>query len=201
MIRARFNASPFRPGQACIIDKLPLTGTVIAVACDSQHRFSKPRQNAVTLLAGLGVEGDAHAGVYVRHRYLARRQPRGQNLRQVHLIACELFDVLATLGYVISPGDMGENFTTRGLELEHLPLGTQLHLGGTAVVEITGLRTPCVLLDRFSAGLKRHLIQENEPTRYRCGVLAIARAGGQVMPGDPVRVALPHKPWTTLPAL
>ncbi|MEY9418006.1 MOSC domain-containing protein YiiM [Bradyrhizobium japonicum] len=102
-----------------------------------------------------GVEGDAHAGEFVRHRYLARRHPRLPNLRQVHLLPCELFDDLQGAGFAVAPGELGENITTAGLNLEEMPLGTRIELGPTAIVELTGLRTPCVLIDRFRTGLKR----------------------------------------------
>jgi MOSC domain-containing protein YiiM len=117
---------------------------VVAVACDSGHRFSKPRLEGIHLVAGYGIEGDAHAGQHVRHRYLAHRNPRAPNLRQVHLIPAELFDELASHGHQISPGDLGENITTRGVQLERLPLGAVLRLGSSAAVEL-----PCVLIDGF----------------------------------------------------
>lgn len=187
---------------ACRSAKDPpsFTGEVVAVASDRDYGFSKRRREMITLVAGHGVEGDAHAGPYVRHRHLARRRPHLPNLRQVHIIAHELFDALAKLGYQISPGDLGENITTAGLKLECLPLGTLLHMGSTASIELTGLRTPCVLIDRFKKGLKQHMINnENEP-RYRCGVLAVVRSTGSVSAGDPVRVSLPGE-LRSLPAL
>lgn len=102
------------------------------------------------MVAGYGVEGDAHAGPFVRHRYLARRRPRLPNLRQIHLIPSELFVSLANAGFSIAAGDLGENITTTGLDLERLPLGYLIELGPTAIVELTGLRTPCVLIDASS---------------------------------------------------
>ncbi|WP_249142268.1 MOSC domain-containing protein [Bradyrhizobium sp. AUGA SZCCT0160] len=123
----------------------------MAVAADRGHHFSKPIRDRIVLVEGHGVEGDAHAGAFVRHRYLARRQPRMDNLRQVHLIPSELFASLLKAGFRVGAGDLGENITTAGLNLERLPLGTLVELG-PATIELTGLRTPCVLIDRFRTG-------------------------------------------------
>jgi MOSC domain-containing protein YiiM len=131
-----------------------IEGTVVAVSADRRHNFSKHLRREIMLVEDHGVEGDAHAGPYVRHRYLARRHPRLPNLRQVHLIPRELFEFFEVAGYDVSPGALGENITTVGLDLERLPLGTLVRLGQTAVVELTGLRTRCVLIDRFRTGLK-----------------------------------------------
>jgi MOSC domain-containing protein YiiM len=177
-----------------------LEGTVAAVACDPGHRFSKRCRDAINLVAGHGVEGDAHAGPYVRHRYLARRNPRAPNLRQVHLLPRELFDAMKKHGFRVSPGDLGENITTEGLDLEALPAGARLSLGDSAVVELTGLRTPCVLIERWKAGLKEHLVSEDIPP-FRCGVMGVVRRGGAVSAGNPVRVSLPNEPHAPLPPL
>jgi MOSC domain-containing protein YiiM len=129
-------------------------GAVVAVSVDGKHRFSKTSRLSITLTSGHGIEGDAHYGPIVRHRYLARRNPTAPNLRQVHLIPSELFDALRSPGLEVRPGDLGENVTTVGLDLECLPLGTVLVLGASATLELTGLRTPCVLINRFKSGLK-----------------------------------------------
>lgn len=143
-------------------DALSLEGTVVAVAADRGHRFSKPPQDRIVLLEGHGVEGDAHAGPFVRHRYLARRQPRLPNLRQVHLIPSELFTSLLEAGFEVEAGELGENITTAGLDLERMPLGTLIELGPTAMIELTGLRTPGILIDCFPAGLKRQVLSSVE---------------------------------------
>src|SRR4051812_26245669 len=122
---------------------------VVSVSADPVHHFSKPVRSEIVLVAGQGIVDDAHAGVFVRHRYLARWHPRMPNDRQVHLIEAELFETVAAAGYRIGPGALGENVTTRGLDLCHLPLGTHLHLGSSAIIELRGLRTPCVLINRF----------------------------------------------------
>jgi len=130
-----------------------LSGVVAAVSSSAAHTMSKPNQDSVRLLAGLGVEGDAHLGKTVRHRSRVRRDPAQPNLRQVHLIHAELLDELHAAGFELTPGQMGENITTRGVDLLGLPTGARLHLGEVAVVEVTGLRNPCSQLDDLLPGL------------------------------------------------
>ncbi|MET4717295.1 hypothetical protein ABIF63_001401 [Bradyrhizobium japonicum] len=181
---------------------LALEGRVVAVAADRGHHFSKPTQDRIILVEGQGVEGDAHAGPFVRHRYLARRGPRQPNLRQVHLIPAELFPSLLEAGFEVGAGDLGENVTTAGLALERMPLGTLIELGPSAVVELTGLRTPCVLIDRFRAGLKRQVFSSAETgPPFKSGVLGVVRAGGTVAADDIARARVPSSPFRPLPAL
>lgn len=173
---------------------------VTAVSSSAGHTFSKSNQSAVRLLAGLGVEGDAHAGVTVKHRSRVARDPSQPNLRQVHLIHCELHDELRAAGFTVGPGDLGENVTTRGLDLLALPTGTRLRLGDAAVVELTGLRNPCVQLDRFQQGLTAAVLDrdaEGELVR-KAGVMAVVVAGGEVRPGDGIGVELPAGPFRAL---
>jgi MOSC domain-containing protein YiiM len=166
---------------------------VVAVSRSPRHRFSKDVLDAVTLLEGHGVEGDAHAGATVQHRSRKRWRPSEPNLRQVHLLHEELLGDLRGRGFAVGPGDVGENVLTRGVDLLALPTGARVHLGATAVVEVTGLRNPCVQLDRFADGLMRAVLREEpDGTVARlAGVMGVVVAGGQVLPGDPVRVALP----------
>ncbi len=176
------------------------TGTILAVSRSSTHSFSKTPLPEITILAGLGVEGDAHAGEKVRHRYLVKRNPNAPNLAQVHLLQSELFAELATAGLPLEPGQIGENLTTSGIDLLALPLGTRLHLGATAIVQVTGLRTPCLQLDNFRPGLKRACIgrdQQGSPL-LKAGIMAIALTTGTVRPGDTLTVELPPTPWTSL---
>ena len=112
---------------------------VVAVSRSAEHTFSKPNEAAIRLVDGLGVEGDAHQGATVKHRSRVTRDPTQPNLRQVHLIHAELHDELRAAGFEVGAGDMGENVTTRGVDLLALPVGTRLRLGADAVVEITGL--------------------------------------------------------------
>ncbi|MFO1012665.1 MAG: MOSC domain-containing protein [Caulobacteraceae bacterium] len=173
-----------------------MSGRVISVARDPGHHFSKQNQLSIRLIAGIGVAGDAHAGATVKHRSRVAVDPTQPNLRQVHLIQAELHDELAARGFSVGPGDMGENITTRGLDLLALPRGAKLHLGAEAVVEVTGLRNPCIQIDRFQDGLLEAVIVR-DPRRgliRKAGVMSIVLAGGDVAPDDPITVELPSGP-------
>ena len=174
---------------------------MVAVSVDGKHRFSKTSRLSIALTSGHGIEGDAHYGPFVRHRYLARRNPKAPNLRQVHLIPSELFDALRTSGFEVHPGDLGENIATVGLDLESFALGTILQLGASATLELTGLRTPCVLIDRFKSGLKKRLEGGAAGPRFRVGVMAVVTQGGDVSPGDRIKAVLPAPPHLALPPL
>ena len=175
-------------------------GQVVAVAQGRGHHFSKPLVLSIRLLAGLGVAGDAHAGITVRHRSRAARDPNLPNLRQVHLLHAELFADLAAAGFDIGPGQIGENVTTRGIDLLSLPTGARLHLGAAAVVELTGLRNPCVQLDRFRPGLMAAVLGRDAQGGLvrKSGVMAVVLAGGEVQAGDAVAVELPPPPHLCL---
>jgi len=174
------------------------TGVVTAVSAAPRHTFAKENRPMVRLVAGLGVEGDAHAGVTVQHLSRLRRDPSQPNLRQVHLVQAELHDELAAAGFTVTAGDMGENVTTRGVDLLGLPVGTLLRLGGAAVVEVTGLRNPCVQLDRFQDGLLAAVLDRDAEGGLvrKAGVMAVVVHGGDLRPGDAVSVDLrppPHR--------
>ncbi len=172
-----------------------------AVSVSPHHGFSKQPQTRIRLIAGEGVEGDAHRGATTQHLYLKRRNPAHPNLCQVHLFAGEMLGELAAKGFDIVPGDLGENILTNGLELLSLPLGTRLHLGPEAVVEVTGLRTPCVQIDRFRTGLLQHLWGAPDATATktrRAGIMTIVLHSGDVRPGDPIRLELPAPPHLPL---
>lgn len=177
-----------------------MDGMVVAVSCSPTHGFSKPNQDRIRLLAGLGVEGDAHMGQTVKHRSRVAVDPTQPNLRQVHLIHAELHQELRAAGFVVAPGDMGENVTTRGIDLLGLPTGTRLHMGDMAVVEVTGLRNPCVQLDRFQLGLMAAVLDRDAAGRLvrKAGIMGIVLAGGEVRPGDPIGVELPPAPHRPL---
>jgi MOSC domain-containing protein YiiM len=169
-----------------------MQGTVLSVNSDDAHRFNKTARHAVRLVEGHGIEGDAHAGRFVQHRYQANKAPFTPNRRQVHLIQSELFEEMRGLGFVIGPGDLGENITTVGIDLLTLPLAAQLHLGESAIVELTGLRTPCGLIDKFKTGLKRSmLVRTPRGVTFRAGVLGIVTASGDLRAGDLVRAEFP----------
>lgn len=177
-----------------------MTGRVLAVHRGSSHHFSKHPEDAITLLEGLGVGGDAHAGRTVKHRSRVARDPSAPNLRQVHLLQSELFDELVARDHAVFPGDLGENITTRGIDLLALPTGTVLQLGATAQVEVTGLRNPCSQIDRFQRGLMAAVLDRDAQGHLvrKAGVMAVVRQGGIVRPGDPIVVHLPATPHKVL---
>jgi MOSC domain-containing protein YiiM len=173
-----------------------MTGLVTAVGRSAGHTFGKPTEDGIRLLAGLGVEGDAHMGRTVKHRSRVRQDPTRPNLRQVHLIHAELHDELRAAGFDVSAGQMGENVTTRGVDLLALPTGTRLHLGEEVCVEVTGLRNPCRQLDGFRPGLMEAVLDRDERGNLvrKAGVMGVVVSGGEVRPGDAVRVELPPGP-------
>jgi hypothetical protein len=176
------------------------SGHVVAVATSPAHRFSKDLRPVVRLLAGIGVEGDAHAGASVRHRSRVRRDADRPNLRQVHLLQAELFAELADVGHQVHPGDLGENVTTSGVDLLALPVGTVLRLGATAEVVLTGLRNPCYQIDRFQPGLldRVRIRLPGAGLVRKVGVMSVVRRGGDVGAGDTVIVDLPPEPHRPL---
>jgi MOSC domain-containing protein YiiM len=173
-----------------------MDGIVTAVSRSASHTMAKPTQQTIRLLRGLGVDGDAHLGATIKHRSRLRRDPSQPNLRQVHLIHEELHEELRAAGFAVTAGQMGENVTTRGVDLLGLPTGTRLHLGDAAVVEVTGLRNPCVQLDALEPGLMAANLGRDERGGIvrRTGVMSVVVADGEVRPGDPIRVELPREP-------
>ena len=187
--------------QDSTIDTTPATSVYVTAVClNPKHGFSKQPRSSIRLLVGLGTEGDAHCGATVQHLYLKRKNPHVPNQMQVHLIQQELFADLRALGHAVQPGELGENITTSGIDLLALPAGTRLHLGAEAVIELTGLRTPCKQIDGFQSGLMKRLVTGSKTSerRARAGVMAIVLAGGEVRSGDAVRVELPPEPWQPL---
>ncbi|MEU3861537.1 MOSC domain-containing protein [Streptomyces sp. NPDC028722] len=177
-----------------------MSGTVTAVSSNGAYSFTKPNRDSITLLAGLGVEGDVHAGVTVKHRSRVAQDPTQPNLRQVHLIHEELFAEVGAEGFRVAPGDLGENITTSGIDLLGLPVGTLLRIGDEAVLEVTGLRNPCRQIDRFQDGLLKRVVGRDEAGRLvlKAGIMSVVREGGAVRPGDTIRVELPSEPHRRL---
>lgn len=175
-------------------------GRVVAVGFSGTHSFSKFLQPEITLIAGHGVEGDAHLGETVKHRSRVAVDPTKPNLRQVHLIQAELFDELRDKAYRVGPGDLGENIATRGLDLLSLPQGALLRLGSTATVEITGLRNPCRQINDFMPGLMTAVLDRDDEGKLirKAGIMTVVRTSGAVKPDDPVTVELPSPPWQQL---
>jgi len=177
-----------------------MSPSVIGVSSSPVHTFSKVNRDSVRLIEGFGVEGDAHAGATVKHRSRVKQDPTQPNLRQVHLIQSELFDELREAGFAVAAGQMGENVTTRGIDLLALPTGTRLHVGDSAIVELTGLLNPCGQLNGLQPGLMDALLgRDSEGSVVRkAGVMGVVIAGGGVRPGDPIRMTMPDGPHRPL---
>jgi MOSC domain-containing protein YiiM len=179
---------------------LNVQGCISAVSASKRHSFSKQPQEAIRLIAGFGVEGDAHAGSTTQHQWLVRTDPLRPNLTQVHLMHTELYPELATRGFAIAPGELGENIVTSGIDLLSLPVATKLHLGSDAIVEVTGLRDPCSQLNKLRPGLMKALIGRDAAGGVvrKAGIMAIVVVSGEVRPGDCIRLEQPPQPWKTM---
>ena len=174
--------------------------TILAVCRSGEFTFHKPTRESITLLEGLGIEGDIHKGKTVRHRSRMRKDPTQINLRQVHLIQSELHEELNEKGFHVNPGEMGENITTSGLSILDLPRDTILHLGDEAQIRVTGLRNPCSQLDNFQPGLMKAVLDKDEDGNLirKCGIMSTVLKGGVVRRGDEIRVQLPAAPHLPL---
>jgi MOSC domain-containing protein YiiM len=172
---------------------------VVAVHASLAHSFSKDSKAVITLREGLGVVGDAHYGAAVQHRSRIAADPSQPNLRQVHLIHAELLDRLAAAGFAVAPGELGENITTRGVDLVSLPVGARLVIG-QAVVTVTGLRNPCQQINTFQPGLLKHVVRTTEDGTVErvAGVMGIVSRSGEARPGDPIGIDLPPEPHLPL---
>jgi len=175
-------------------------GKITAVSSNGTYSFTKPNRESITLLAGFGVEGDVHGGATVKHRFRMEKDPSQPNLRQVHLMHEELFEELRAAGFEVGAGQLGENVTTRGVDLLGLSVGTLLHLGDEAVVEVTGLRNPCAQIDGFRKGLLKEVVGRGPDggVRFRSGIMGVVAVGGVVRPGDTVAIEPPDGPHRPL---
>ncbi len=170
--------------------------SVVALHVSEWHSFSKQNVGELELIAGVGVAGDAHAGPLVQHRSRVAADPTQPNLRQVHLIAGELFEALAAAGHQVSPGDLGENVTTEGVELHDLPVGSVIRLGETALIAVTGLRNPCAQIESFQPGLLQQVSYRDGTGALvrRAGIMGVVVLGGVVLVGDRIEVQPPPGP-------
>jgi len=170
--------------------------SVVAVSCSATHSFSKPNQKVIRCVEGFGVEGDAHAGKTVTHRYFVKKDPSRPNIRQVHLIQLELLEELNQAGFSVLPGQLGENITTQGIDLITLPTGTTLKIGVSVEIKITALRSPCKQIDHFQEGLMLAVSDRDEGGNQfqKASVMGIVQKGGEIFPGDSITVHLPPKP-------
>lgn len=177
-----------------------MSGRVTAVSRNEVYSFTKPNRDSIILLAGLGVEGDVHAGVTVKHRSRIAQDPTQPNLRQVHLIHEELFAEVSDAGFEVAPGALGENITTSGIDLLGLPVGTLLRIGDEALLEVTGLRNPCLQIDAFQQGLLKRVVGRDEAGGIvrKAGIMTIVSRGGVVRPGDKIHAELPSGPHRPL---
>ncbi len=177
-----------------------MKGLVVCVARRAAHLFSKEVCPSIRLVAGEGVEGDAHRGVTVKHRSRVARDPTKPNLRQIHLVHTELFDELRARGFDVAPGDIGENIATRGLDLLGLATGTMLEIGTTVRLEVTGLRNPCRQLDDFRPGLMQAVLDRDAAGALvrKAGIMAVVREGGEVRAGDAISTIPPEGPLRAL---
>lgn len=177
-----------------------MKATVVSVSRSRLHGFHKTVEEAIILRTGLGVDGDAHEGITVKHRSRVAVDPTQPNLRQVHLIHSELFAELQAKGFDVAPGDLGENILTQGIDLLGLPAGTILHLGTAARIEITGLRNPCSQIDRFQPGLLKAVLDKTPSGKLirKAGIMSVVLEGGPVRRGDPIRLLLPPEPHRAL---
>ena len=175
-----------------------MTGTVVGVHRRSAHAFSKQPVADIELVSGHGVRDDAHFGVTIQHLSRVAKDPAQPNLRQVHLLQAELLDELTTRGFAIDAGQLGENITTRGVDLLGLSSGSLIHIGDTVVVRVTGLRNPCAQIDAFHAGLLQAVLDRAPDGRLirRAGIMGVVETGGVVRAGDPLIVSpcTPHLP-------
>jgi len=178
----------------------PDKATILAVHKSKNHNLHKIPRSSINLLKGLGVEGDCHMGRTVKHRSRVAQDPNQPNLRQVHLMHAELFVELASKGYDIKPGKLGENITTQGIDLLGLPKGTLLHLGDSAIVCITGLRNPCQQLNNYMPGLMQAVLERDTDGLLirKSGIMGIVVQGGAIYPGDTITVQLPAQPYIKL---
>ncbi|MBD2842909.1 MOSC domain-containing protein [Erythrobacter rubeus] len=177
-----------------------MPGRVIAVARDADHRFSKLVVQQIHIIAGLGVEGDAHNGVKVKHRSRVKADPTQPNLRQVHLIHSELFSELKEKGFDVRPADLGENITTEGIDLLALPRDTILEIGSNVRLRVTGLRNPCAQIESFQKGLLAAVLDKgpNGELIRKSGIMTTVIEGGPIEAGDTIMAILPDPPFHPL---
>jgi MOSC domain-containing protein YiiM len=175
---------------------ISFVGHVVSVSKDDEHRFSKAPVESIRLIKDFGVEGDIHAGVTVQHRSRVAQDPTQPNLRQVHLIQREFFDVALSHGFELHSGDLGENILTSGVDLLELPQGARLHIGSEAVLYITGLRNPCNQINNFRNGLLKVSIGRGAGGEIirKVGIMTVVERGGAVSAGDLIKASLPPLP-------
>ena len=180
-----------------------LIGAVAAVHRSDEHTFSKATCESIELVAGLGVNGDAHQGAKVKHRSRVAANPDQPNLRQIHLVMSELLDEVNSAGHNVVAGQLGESITTTGIDLISLPVGSMLRIGDTALVALTGLRNPCPQIKSVGDGLMKMMFIDDQdnpegPKIGRTGVMGVVIAGGIVAADDGIKIRFPAGPLTRM---
>jgi MOSC domain-containing protein YiiM len=173
---------------------------VVAVCSSPNHNFSKFVREKIYIISGIGVENDVHSGKKVKHRSRVTQNPNQPNLRQVHLIHVELFEELKQKGFEISCGEIGENITTKNLDLLNLPRNTILEIGATAKIKVTGLRNPCYQLNDLQDGLMNAVLEINNNGELirKAGIMGIVIKSGEIKAGDLIKIELPNEPFEKL---
>jgi MOSC domain-containing protein YiiM len=111
-------------------------------------------------IEGQGMEGCAHAN-----------PPR----REVLFVSMEHLDSVG-----VEPGDIRENLTVEGADVQRWPIGQQVRVG-EAVFEITMVCDPCQRMDDLREGLRAELDDKR-------GMLARVVESGEVAVGDEIEL-------------
>ncbi|MDI3521982.1 MAG: hypothetical protein PWR31_1127 [Bacillota bacterium] len=143
-----------------------VAGRVKAVCTSTAKGTRKEDRGEGVFRPGYGVEGDAHAGPW--HR-------------QVSLLAQESVDKMIAKGIKLVPGDFGENLTTEGIDVAHLPVGTRLKVGADVLLEVTQIGKKC----HHGCAIYQ---QVGDCIMPREGIFARVLLGGRVRNGDPILI-------------
>lgn len=155
-------------------------GMTNAVCKNSSPGIPKHACTNIRLIADFGVEGDYHAGPFIRHRYLARKDPAARNHRQVLLSDERIFRDVAQCGITLFPGQLGENILVSDIGLMLLPIGTQLQIGAS-IIELTEIRQPCDQLNAIHPKLLECVMPDkNDPGTYNAGMFGVVLQSGDI---------------------
>jgi MOSC domain-containing protein YiiM len=157
-------------------------GTIVQVNISPGGLPKRPIEEG--FVGPLGIEGDLHAHPGIH----------GGLQQAILIIASEIVDSLTQQGYPLFYGALGENLTTRGLEIRDIRIGDQIRAGG-ALLEITKPRGPCSALDVYGDTLKSVVYDQKvkardylSPRWGMSGFYASVVEPGPVRPGDPIMV-------------
>jgi MOSC domain-containing protein YiiM len=159
-----------------------LEGTILQVNISLGGLPKRPVPES--MITPLGLEGDAHEHPNIH----------GGPRKAVLIIASEVIDELVQRGFPVFYGALGENLTTRGIDVRQLRIGDQIRAGG-ALLEIMQPRGPCSALDIYGESLKDEIydkqVKARDPASPRWGMsgfYASVISAGPVGPGDPIAV-------------